>query len=177
MYINTVTNKYPVSEQEIRQEFGNTSFCIPFVAPEPYENVFPSPVPTYDVITQGYREIAPGKSALNQWEQRYEVYSLPQEQIDTNTQAQKDRTLQSFVGALESLYDTKAKERHYDNRFTCALRAGYAGPFQAEGIAFAVWMDTCNATGYTVLAEVQAGQRPVPTLEEFLALLPVLTWP
>jgi len=78
---------------------------------------------------------------------------------------------------LEVHYDAKAKEKRYDNRLTCALRAGYAGPFQAEGQAFAQWMDTCNAYAYGVMAEVVQGTRPLPTIDDLLAELPVLTWP
>jgi hypothetical protein len=81
-----------------------------------------------------------------------------------------------YTAALEAHYDKKAKERKYDNRYTCSIRAGYVGPFQAEGIAFAQWMDACNAACYTMLAAV-AGGAPMPTIEEVIAGLPELTWP
>lgn len=86
-------------------------------------------------------------------------------------------TIDEYVAAMEALYDTTAQERRYDNRFTCALRAGYPGPFQAEGLAFASWMDTCNATGYQIMAEVETGARPQPTIAELLADLPAMVWP
>jgi len=87
-------------------------------------------------------------------------------------------TVADFVAALEAHYDAKAQERSYDNRLTCALRAGYPGPFQGEGTAFAVWMDTCNAYAYTVLDSVQAGQRAMPaTPAALIAELPALVWP
>ena len=38
-----------------------------------------------------------------------------------------------FDAALVAYLDATARERRYDNRVTCALRAGYPGPFQAEG--------------------------------------------
>lgn len=85
--------------------------------------------------------------------------------------------VQMYTAALESHYDKTAQDRKYDNRYTCALRAGYAGPFQAEGIAFAQWMDACNAQCYTMLEQVQAGAIPLPTIEEVIAGLPELTWP
>lgn len=34
MYINKNTNQYPVTEADIRAEYVNTSFPVPFVAPE-----------------------------------------------------------------------------------------------------------------------------------------------
>ena len=82
-----------------------------------------------------------------------------------------------LTAALEAHYDTKARERRYDNRLTCALRAGYAGPFQAEGAIFAIWMDTCNEYGYQVMQDCLAGNRAIPTADELLAELPELVWP
>ena len=71
-YINTVTNQYPVSEQDIRNLNPNTSFSTPFVAPEPYAWVFPSPQPTVTNL-QVVREIAPELTVLGHYEQRFEV--------------------------------------------------------------------------------------------------------
>ena len=83
-----------------------------------------------------------------------------------------------FDAALVAHMDATARERRYDNRVTCALRAGYPGPFQAEGIAFASWMDQCNALAYQLLAEVVAGTRPLPESPQALIdLLPVMIWP
>jgi hypothetical protein len=81
-----------------------------------------------------------------------------------------------YTAALEAHYDKKAKERRYDSRYTCSIRAGYVGPFQAEGIAFAQWMDACNAMCYVMLAGVANGD-PMPTIAEVIAGLPELTWP
>ena len=87
-------------------------------------------------------------------------------------------TPDDIVKAMESLFDATAQSKHYDNRITCALRAGYQGPFQAEGRAFAEWMDGCNALAYQMLAEVQAGTRQMPVnTDQALALLPVMVWP
>ena len=83
-----------------------------------------------------------------------------------------------FDAALVAHLDATARERRYDNRITCAMRAGYPGPFQAEGIAFAAWMDQCNALAYTLLAEVVAGTRPMPESPQALIdLMPAMEWP
>lgn len=86
-------------------------------------------------------------------------------------------SLGEYISAMEEHYDTKAQERRYDNRLTCAIRAGYAGPFQAEGTAFAIWMDTCNALGYQIMAAVMTGARTPPTIGELISELPALMWP
>lgn len=90
----------------------------------------------------------------------------------------KAALLAEYDRALTAHFDATAQARRYDNRITCALRAGYAGPFQAEGQAFAQWMDACNAQAYSLLAQVQAGTAPAPeSVGAFLAALPVMTWP
>ena len=83
-----------------------------------------------------------------------------------------------FDAALVAHLDATARQRRYDNRVTCALRAGYPGPFQTEGIAFAAWMDQCNALAYNLLAEVVAGTRPIPESPQALIdLMPAMEWP
>lgn len=82
-----------------------------------------------------------------------------------------------YDSALTVHLDKVAAERRYDNRITCSLRAGYPGPYQAEGIAFATWMDTCLYSAYELLQKIQAGTAAIPTIEEFIASLPVLQWP
>lgn len=78
---------------------------------------------------------------------------------------------------LDNHLDSVAQANRYNDRFTFALRAGYTGPYQAEGIAFAQWMDTCNAQAYTLLQDVLAGTVPAPTLDEFVAGLPAFVKP
>lgn len=87
-------------------------------------------------------------------------------------------TVADFDAALTSHFDSTAQARRYDNRITCMVRAGFPGPFQAEGIAFATWCDTCNAAAYELMAEVQAGTRPLPeTTQALIDALPEMVWP
>lgn len=86
-------------------------------------------------------------------------------------------TLEDYDSALTAHLDAEAQTHRYEDRISCSVRAGYVGPFQAEGIAFAQWMDACNATGYSMLAEFQQGLIPQPTIAEMLAALPVMVWP
>lgn len=89
----------------------------------------------------------------------------------------QEEILAPFLQAMDDLFNSTAQARRYDSRVTCALRAGYPGPFQAEGLAFAQWMDTCNALGYQVMADVLAGNIPMPTVQAFLGMLPSMEWP
>lgn len=93
------------------------------------------------------------------------------------TRKSDEQILQTLLGeyetALDNMLDNTAKAHRYNDRFTFALRAGYAGPYQAEGIAFAQWMDACNTQAYTLMNEVAAGTtQPPATIEDFLAIFP-----
>lgn len=83
----------------------------------------------------------------------------------------------SLTDALNEHLNAVAGQRRYDNRFTCSLRAGYSGAFQAEGQAFAAWMDACNMAAYGIMAQCKLGLRPVPTESELIEEMPVMVWP
>lgn len=133
--------------------------------------------PQHDPITHAVQEIDP-ELVDGAWTQQWQVVALSAEQVIANQTAAALAMQAAIVDGMTALFDTTAQSKRYDNRITCALRAGYVGPFQAEGQAFATWMDTCNSLGYTMLAEVQAGTRPMPSsVAEALALLPEMVWP
>lgn len=85
------------------------------------------------------------------------------------TQAQ---IIAQYESALDTHLDSVAKLHRYNDRFSFALRAGFAGPYQAEGVAFATWMDTCNAQAFSLLQEVLDGTAELPTVEDFISSLP-----
>lgn len=88
-YIHKTTNQYPISERDIRATHSNTSFPVPFQAPDDYAWVFPTPHPSYEPITHGVREIAPVLSSKGEYEQQWEVYELDPAQVDENIVAAK----------------------------------------------------------------------------------------
>jgi hypothetical protein len=87
-----------------------------------------------------------------------------------------EEIISNMTSQLENYYDSIAQTKRYDNRLTCALRAGYAGPFQSEGTAFAIWMDTCNAYAYSVMNDCLNNIRPIPTIEVLISELPIINW-
>lgn len=89
-----------------------------------------------------------------------------------------NETKTTYEKALEEHLDKKAKERGYNTIHTASLRAALVNsPYHAEGVAYGTWMDVCNAKGYEVLAGVQAGTIALPTVEDFILMLPVLVLP
>ena len=102
------------------------------------------------------------------------IADVQQWQQEAMSEAEIERTL---IAHLEAHFDAVAHQRRYRDRYTCAVRAGYAGPFQSEGQAFAAWMDSCNALGYQIIAEVRAGVRAIPSPDGLVAAMPAMVWP
>jgi hypothetical protein len=84
---------------------------------------------------------------------------------------------QDYEAAMVALFDRVAETRQYDNRVTCAMRASYPGPYQAEGAAYGAWMDQCYAIGYALQAQAARGEIPPPSIDELLASMPDIAWP
>lgn len=83
----------------------------------------------------------------------------------------------STAGVQQHL-DDFARTRNYDGILSAATYATSAVPkFKVEGQYAVEARDTTWAKCYEILAAVEGGTRPMPTLDELLAELPVLTWP
>jgi len=177
MYIHIATLQR-VSEQEIRAAFPNTSFPSQFSPPEGYAALFQSPTPTYDPITQGYREVTPTQ-INDKWYQAFEVYSLEPEVIAANQQAAALRVKQEIVDATQKRLDDFARTRNYDGILSaCTYATSTALKFQAEGRYCFEARDATWAKLYQILAEVEAGTRPVPSgYADIEPDLPALAWP
>lgn len=102
--------------------------------------------------------------------EKWKVVAIPQPDPVIETQAE---IIKKYEMALDSHLDTVARVYRYDNRFTFSIRAGYVGPYQAEAILFAQWMDLCNTTAYALMADVVAGSKEMPTIDDFIGGLPV----
>ena len=82
-----------------------------------------------------------------------------------------------LTNAVQKHMDTTVQARGYDNIHTACTYANSTDQrFRAEGIACVAWRDNVWRTCYNILAEVKAGNRPIPTVVELIAELPVLEW-
>lgn len=88
-----------------------------------------------------------------------------------------DEVIDSYTSALDNHIDATAQLDKWDNRITCVLRAGYPNPWQANGIAFGEWMDTCYTLAYQIMYDIQAQNRTMPSISDFLAEMPTMVWP
>lgn len=178
MYINTDTNAYPISEQEIRANFPNTSFAVPF-SPDGYAWVFPAPPPAYDPVTHTAREIAPELTNKGTWEQRWEVVALDAATVAANQAARAEQIKANIVQATQARLDAFARTRNYDDIKSASDYAGCSVPrFAAEGTYCRDARAETWAKLYEMLAEVEAGTRPMPAgFADVEAELPALVWP
>lgn len=87
-------------------------------------------------------------------------------------------TIAQYTAAIQSMLDTKAQERHYDNILSaCTYVASSNATFHAEGQACVQWRDAVWAQSYDLMAQVQGGTLAQPTIAVLLAMLPAMTWP
>ena len=89
----------------------------------------------------------------------------------------EESRIAALLAAVDVHLDQRARVERYDSIRSAALRAGYPGPFHAEGLAFATWMDACYSRCYDLLAQWHAGEIQEPTVDELIALLPNLELP
>lgn len=83
--------------------------------------------------------------------------------------------IDQYTAAVQAMLDDKARGHHYDDIVSACSYAAAPNPFQAEGIAFVSWRGACWALCYSLMAEVQAGTRPQPTIPQLVAAMPVFS--
>lgn len=89
-----------------------------------------------------------------------------------------EQQIKRFADAAQTRLDAWAQSRGYDGILSaCTYATSQVPRFQAEGQRCVDLRDQTWARLYEILAEVEAGTRPVPlSLTEIEADLPVLTW-
>ncbi|GHC61689.1 hypothetical protein [Limoniibacter endophyticus] len=113
--------------------------------------------------------------------------------LDNQGQRQWDANLKKFVEyvpppvapsvdsyrvATQAMLDNRATERQYDSGATLASYVNSTIPQWAqEAQAFVAWRDQVWSYALTELSKVEAGERDIPTIEDFLAELPAFEWP
>ena len=83
--------------------------------------------------------------------------------------------LRRKTAVVQEHLDAAARANGYDSILSAVSYVGSGHPvYDAEGTAFKTWRSECWATSFTLLQEVQAGTRPMPSDSELLAALPPL---
>ena len=89
-----------------------------------------------------------------------------------------EQIVAQYTADVQQHLDTFARTRNYDGILSAATYATSTVPkFAAEGQYAVETRDATWTKFYEILAAVEAGSRPMPTLDELLAELPKLVWP
>lgn len=117
---------------------------------------------TYDSIVWDSQDIP--KPTLQEIESAYPDYQF------YLFKKQSGKLIQDFI-------DNKAQEKDYGNGIHCASYINSTNlQWKQEAQAFVAWRDEVWLYAYSELALIQAGDKPVPTIEQFLEGLPELNW-
>ena len=81
--------------------------------------------------------------------------------------------LTAMVKGIQYHLDTQAQALGYDNINSIGKFVGYPNPFRDQAESLGAWMANVWITGEGIKAEVLAGIRLLPTLDEVIAELPV----
>lgn len=179
MHIRVIDNiAAPYSISQLRRDNPQVSF--PQVVSDECAaeyGVYPlqaTPQPSCDPATQ---KVVAGIPVfqLNQWVQVWEVVALSA----TEQQAFVAELQADIVAQTQNRLDAFARTRNYDSILSaCTYATSTVPKFQGEGQCAVNARDTTWATLYTIMAEVEAGTRPMPTgFADIEPLLPALEWP
>lgn len=84
----------------------------------------------------------------------------------------------AYVNAVQARLDAEARTRRYDSILSaCTYATSTVAKFRAEGQACVDWRDAVWSQCYALLAQVQSGATPAPTVEALVASLPAMAWP
>jgi len=83
-----------------------------------------------------------------------------------------------YSGAIQAHLEAKAHERNYDSiQSAISYRDDPNPQFAAEAAALFAWRSAVWTYATAELGRVTAGERTQPTVEQFIAELPVFLWP
>lgn len=91
----------------------------------------------------------------------------------------QEEVIKVFTDAIQARLDDFARTRNYDSILSACTYATSAVPkFAAEGQYCVAARDATWAAAYQILADIQAGKRPIPAQpSDIFDNLPVLEWP
>lgn len=115
------------------------------------------------------------EAVIAAWETAREAADAPIPEVEP--------TLEQIATTLLQYVDTHlratANSRNYDSIDSAAKYIGNTlnPKWAAEGVALRDWAILVYDKCYEIQAEVVAGNMPIPTIEELIAMLPEMVWP
>ena len=177
---NGAVAQYPYGRADLQRDHPNTSFPVNVDDATLLEygahRVYNSTPPVFDELTQALVEGTPVfDTQAARWAQVWMVRQLTAEEV----QQRKDQLQATIVAATQARLDDFARTRNYDGILSaCTYATSTVPKFAAEGQYCVQARDATWAQLYQMLAEVEAGTRPIPAgFEDVEPELPALVWP
>lgn len=176
--VNDVVQQYPYSLGNLQAENPNTSFpenpSDALLAEWDVYPVVPAAMPSYDGLTESVEQSNPVKVG-GQWTQTWVVRPATAQEIADRTQALQN----DVVAQTQNRLDAFAQTRNYDGILSlCTYATSPTQKFSEEGQYGVTSRDATWSKLYEILAEVQAGTRPMPSgYADIESELPPLVWP
>jgi hypothetical protein len=180
MYIKTLNGAYekPYSIGQLRKDNPNTSFpknpTPELLAEWDVYAVTPTSQPACNPATDKVVEDIPADQN-GQWTQVWQIVPLTAEEIAGRLEYLKS----DIVSQTQQRLDSFAQTRGYDGILSaCTYANDEVEQFAVEGHYCVVSRGATWAKLYEIMAEVEAGTRPVPSsYAEIEPELPALVWP
>jgi hypothetical protein len=177
--VDGVVTRYPVTQNDLRKQNPNVSFpakglSADLMASFGYVVVRYAPQPAFDTATHCAVEGTPVQEG-DIWNQTWQVVPLTPEEIAAKLQALQD----NIAWNTQQRLDDFARTRGYDGILSaCTYASSTRAKFAAEGQYAVTARDATWDMLYTIMREVQAGTRPLPSgFADIEPELPVLAWP
>lgn len=108
----------------------------------------------------------PDSETINQW-----IVESENEWKVINFFKEAEKLLSDYI-------DTTAKSKGYDNTLSITSYVSSTNElWKAEAETFISWRDSVLAWAYSNFVDIQAGIKPIPTLEELKEAIPQIIWP
>lgn len=98
--------------------------------------------------------------------------------VEDEPEPEPEVLIEQFRATIQAHIDAAAQSRRYENGNSLATYVNSTNAqWSAEAAAFVAWRDAVWAYAYAELDKVLGGLREAPTVEGFIAELPVMEWP
>ena len=83
-------------------------------------------------------------------------------------------TVADYSAAIQLMMDEAAQANGFDNIFTAVTYADEDSvpSFKAHGLALRAWRSLVWDSAYALMAQVESGEMPQPTIADLIAMLP-----
>lgn len=104
----------------------------------------------------------------------YSVVPMNESEFLTSLQNMK----MGFVSIVDQFLDDAVQIKDYKNILhACSYSESTIPQYKNEALAIIAWRDTVWQQAYQIQNDILAGQRTIPTEQEFIAELPQMEWP